>query len=160
MRNPSAAAVAGLTALSLAVCAASCARGPGDPARELVDALAEAAEDRDVDGILARLGQGFVGQDGLTRADAAASLRRYFAGYETIDVEVFDVESRPGEGVTHVRTRIGVRGQANRMFGLEGLLPPSAVYRFDLDVGEEGGVWRVTRAAWEPATAPGPTAAP
>jgi hypothetical protein len=45
-------------------------------------------------------------------------------------------------------------GHARKAFGLEGLLPPSAVYRFDLEVGEEGGAWRVRGATWEPAEVP------
>jgi hypothetical protein len=48
-------------------------------------------------------------------------------------------------------------GQARKAFGLEGLLPPSAVYRFDLEVADEGGTWRVRRAAWEPVEDPGKT---
>ena len=137
------------------VAAGSCARAERDPAQALVDELAEAAEDRDAGRIVERLADDFSGPGGLTRADAAASLRRYFAGYETIDVEVYDVEARPADGMTTVRTRIGFKGEANRAFGLEGLLPPSAVYRFDLDVGERDGVWRVVRAAWERVTPPG-----
>jgi len=160
MSKPAAAALFGLTGLLVVSGPLSCAREPNDPVRALVDALAEAAEDRDADGILERLDPGFSAQGGLTRADAAASLRRYFAGYETIDVEVFDVETLPGEAVSRVRARIGFTGQANRTLGLEGLLPPSAVYRFDLDVAEHDGAWRVTRAAWEQAAPPAATAAP
>ena len=42
-------------------------------------------------------------------------------------------------------------GRARQAFGLEGLLPPSAAYRFELDVAEEGGAWRVRGATWAPA---------
>jgi hypothetical protein len=152
MCKPGAAALVGLTSLLAVASSGSCAFEPVDPMRALVDALAEAAEDRDADGILEHLDPGFSAQGGLTRADAAASLRRYFAGYERIDVEVYDVETLPGEAVSRVRARVGFTGQANRTLGLEGLLPPSAVYRFDLDVVEYDGAWRVTRAAWERAT--------
>jgi hypothetical protein len=140
--------------------AASCARAPHDPARALVEDMAEAAEDRDVNRVMERVSEAFRGPEGLTRAAAGASLRRYFAGYETIDIEVFDVASEPAGDVTQVRARVGFRGEANRALGLEGLLPPSAVYRFDLEVAEEGGTWRVTRASWERATPPAEPAAP
>jgi hypothetical protein len=149
-----------LIGLAWPLSAASCVWGPRDPARALVEAMAEAAEDRDAERVLARLSDAFRGQVNLTRADAGAALRKYFAGYESIDLEVFDVASEPGEGVTRVLTRIGFTGQANRAFGLGGLLPPSAVYRFDLDIRVEGGVWRVSRAAWEVAPPPGTVAAP
>ena len=37
--------------------------------------------------------------------------------------------------------------------GLDGLLPPEAVYRFDLDTAEEDGTWRVRSTRWEQVTA-------
>ena len=136
----------------------ACGRGTTDPARALVDDLAAAAEDRDAARVLARLSDGMQGQGSLTKADLAASLRRYFAAYESIDLEVFDVATEGGDGVTHIRTRVGFSGKAQKAFGLDGLLPPSAVYAFDLDARDEGGTWRVTRATWEVLT--GPDAAP
>jgi hypothetical protein len=139
----------------LAVAAVGCGRKPSDPVRELIDEIADAAEDRDADRVAARLSEAFRGQETIPRADMAASLRRYFAAYESIDVEVFDLEVTPGDGMARVRTRVGFTGQANRAFGLGGLLPPSAVYRFDVEARDEGGVWRVTRASWEQAAAPG-----
>jgi hypothetical protein len=103
-----------LTRLGLAgtLAFAACTSKPSDPARALVEELAEAAEDRDTDRVLARLSQEFQGQGNLAKADVAASLRRYFAAYESIDLEVFDVQAEPGDGVTRVRTRVGFKGQA------------------------------------------------
>jgi hypothetical protein len=147
-----------LTAVGLAttLCIGSCAKKTGDPIRALVDEIAEAAEERDADEVAARLSDAFRGQETLGKADAIAALRRYFAAYETIDLEVFDVESEPGDESTRVRTRIGFTGTAQKAFGLQGLLPPSAVYRFDFDARDEGGVWRVTRASWEMSSPPSP----
>ena len=144
----------------LAALAVGCGSGSSDPVRALVDEVAEAAEDRDADRVLARISEGFRGQGSLGKVDLAGSLRRYFAAYETIDLEVFDVEVQAGEGATQVRTRVGFTGQANRAFGLGGLLPPSAVYRFDVEAKDEGGVWRVTAAQWEQVTAPAAAGAP
>jgi len=45
--------------------------------------------------------------------------------------------------------KVAFSGQARRAFGLEGLLPPSALYAFDLEARDEAGTWRVTRARWE-----------
>ena len=146
------------TTLAALLALVACSRKPADPVRALVDELAAAAEDRAPDRVLARLGDGFRGQGNLTKADVAASLRRYFAAYESIDLEVFDVETEPGEGVTRIRTRVGFSGKAQKAFGLDGLLPPSAVYAFDLDARDEGGTWRVVRADWE--VNPGPAASP
>lgn len=146
------------TLFLVAALSAFCAKPSGDPIRALVDEIAEAGEDRDADRVAARISDAFRGQETLGKADAIAALRRYFAAYESIDLEVFDVDSEPGDGKTRVRTRIGFTGTAQKAFGLRGLLPPSAVYRFDFDAREEGGVWRVTRASWE-VSAP-PSAAP
>ena len=69
-------------------------------------------------------------------------------------IEVYGVESDRDGGVARVRCVVEFSGQARKTFGLEGLLPPSAVYRFDLDVAEEAGAWRVRGATWESAEAP------
>ena len=135
--------------LSAALTAASCSKPSGDPIRALVDEVAAAAEDRDADAVAARLSDAFQGQQALAKADIVAALRRYFAAYESIDLEVFDVLPETADGVTRVRTRVGFTGTAQKAFGLQGLLPPSAVYTFDFDARDEGGVWRVTRASWE-----------
>jgi hypothetical protein len=155
MFKPARGPVAAAAGMASFLLVASCAQKPSDPARALVEELAAAGEARDADRILARLSDGFRGQDGLVKADAQASLRRYFAAYESLDVEVFDVTVEPGEGSTRIRTRIGFSGKARRGFGLEGLLLPSAVYRFELEARDEGGTWRVSRAVWEVAVPEG-----
>jgi hypothetical protein len=148
-----------LTAVVSAL-AAACGRRSSDPVRAMVDDLVDAAEARDADAVLARLSAGFQAQVNLSKPDVAASLRRYFAAYESIDLEVFDVVSEPGDtGASHVRVRVGFKGTAQKAFGLEGLLPPSAVYAFDLDTRDEGGEWRVIRASWEVLPGPGSTEA-
>jgi hypothetical protein len=40
-------------------------------------------------------------------------------------------------------------GNVRKLGGLEGLLPPEAVYRFDLQAGDEDGTWRVRSVQWE-----------
>ena len=154
MRN--APAVATTLLLSAALAAGSCSKPSSDPIRALVGEVAAAAEDRDADAVATRLSDTFQGQHALAKADIVAALRRYFAAYESIDLEVFDVVPETADGVTRVRTRVGFTGTAQKAFGLQGLLPPSAVYTFDFDARDEGGVWRVTRASWELAQAPSP----
>jgi hypothetical protein len=141
-------------ALAALALGGGCGRGPADPVRALVDELADAAEDRDADRVLARLSETFRAHEALARADVAASLRRYFAAYESIDLELFDVEVQRSDAAAQVATRVGFTGRASRAFGLGAVLPPSALYRFDLEVRDEGGTWRVTRARWEPLETP------
>ena len=151
MPRPAAAAAWALAALAVA---SGCARGASDPVRALIEDLADAAEDRDADRVLARLSETFRGQESLAKADVAGSLRRYFAAYESIDLELFDVAVERAEAAARVTTRVGFTGQASRAFGLGAVLPPSAVYRFDVEARDEGGTWRLTRARWEPLETP------
>jgi hypothetical protein len=125
--------------------------------RALLAELAAAAEARDADRFGARLSERLEGKGQvMDRADAVATLRRYFAAYESVSVEVDGVEVDRQGTAARVRCVVGLSGRARRLPGLDALLPPSAAYRFDLEVADEGGVWRVRTAAWEPAEAARP----
>jgi hypothetical protein len=128
-----------------------CSRPPTDPVEALLDELEAAAEARDTDRFCARLSPGFHGAHALGRPEAVAQLKRYFAAYESVALEVYGVETERAGPVAHVRCVVEFSGRARQTFGLEGLLPPSAVYRFELDVADEDGTWRVRDASWEPA---------
>ncbi len=129
--------------------ALSCSRGPADPVQELLDELEAAAEARDADRFGSHLSEGFQGARGLGRGEALATLRKYFAAYESVGLEVYGVEVDGQEATAEVRCVVEFAGRARQLAGLQGLLPPSAVYRFELGVAEEDGTWRVQRAAWE-----------
>ena len=132
----------------------ACSRAPADPVKALFAELEAAAEARDAQRFGERLAPAFEGGPRLGRPETLAQLKRYFAAYESVAIDVYGVETeRDGESA-RVRCVVEFSGQARQAFGLEGLLPPSAVYRFDLDVADEGGTWRVRGATWEPAEAP------
>jgi hypothetical protein len=133
----------------LAGCLA-CSGAPTDPVEALRAELEAAVEDRDADRFGESLSDGFQGPHGLSRADALGSLRRYFAAYESVDLEAYGVEVEREGPTARVRCVVELSGKARRLGGLKGLLPPGAVYRFDLLVAEEDGVWRVSEAAWVP----------
>jgi hypothetical protein len=139
--------------VALLVFGVACSRGPRDPVQALLGELEAAAEARDADRFGERLAASFQGAHGLARPEAIAQLRRYFAAYESVAIDVYGVESERDGASAHVRCVVEFSGQARKAFGLEGLLPPSAVYRFDLDATDEGGGWRVRGASWEPAEA-------
>ena len=145
MRTPAAA-----TLLVLAL-APACSRAPADPVAALLGELEGAAEARDAGRFAARLSPDFRGADGLGRPETLAQLRRYFAAYESIGIEVYGVETEGHGTSAHVRCVVEFSGKARQAFGLGGLLPPSAVYRFELDVADEAGTWRVREATWTPA---------
>ena len=128
----------------------ACSGKPADPIEALQAELVAAAEDRDADRFGEGLSAGFSGPRGLTRAEALADLRRYFAAYESVDLEVYGIEVDRHDARADVRCVVEFAGRARQIGGLKGLLPPAAVYRFELGVADEGGVWRVQHASWEP----------
>jgi hypothetical protein len=139
-----------LLALSAVVPAAAC-RPPSDPVLDLVDALRQAAEDRDAQALADHLADDFKGTAGADKAEATAILRRYFAGYESVHLAVYDVAVR---GRTDTEAEVSFRaelsGSARRIGGLDGFLPPSAVERFFLRLVRRGTEWKVVSAEWKP----------
>jgi hypothetical protein len=137
------------TLLLAAAAAFGCSGTPADPIEALRVELEEAAEARDAERFGECLSESFRGPRGLTRAEGLASLRRYFAAYESVGLEVYGVEVERDSARARVRCVVEFAGRARQLGGLRGLLPPAAVYRFDLDVADEAGVWRVQEASWE-----------
>ena len=140
---------AGLLAL---VAAIGCG-DKSDPVRQALDRLVAAAKDRDAGDFVEGLAPDFRADDGTTRADAGATLRRYFAAYDSLDVRISDVSIERAADAARVRFRADLSGKPRRVGGLEGLLPSTSAYRFDLRLSPgEGGRWLVTWAAWENAS--------
>jgi hypothetical protein len=137
--------------LLLAATAPACTRSPADPVAALLAELEEAAEARDAGRFGERLAPTFHATHGLGRQEAVAELKRYFAAYESVEIEVYGVETEREETSARVQCVVEFSGTARQTLGLQGLLPPSAVYRFDLEVGADDGTWRVRAATWEPA---------
>ena len=135
--------------LTAAVVAATACRGAGDPAADTVRSLARAADHRDAPSIIAALSPAFEGSFGMSREDVGAELRRLFAAYASVDVSVSDLSTERYPEFTLARFRVDFRGAARRIGGLEGILPSSARYRFELRLVPEGRQWRVASAHWE-----------
>jgi hypothetical protein len=83
--------------------------------------------------------------------EALLQAKRYLAAYESVAIDVYGVEAEREAESARVRCVVEFSGRARQAFGLEGLLPPSAVYRFDRDVADEDGTWRVRGPTWTPA---------
>jgi len=140
-------------ALGLAAFVAAAGCGPkSDPVREAIDGIVEGAQERDARAILERLSPDFQAADGSGRADAEATLRRYLAAYEKLDVRISELTVERAAGAARARFRADLSGSPRRIGGLDGLLPRTSAYRFDIRLAPaEGGRWLVTWAAWEPA---------
>ena len=95
-------ALAAATLLVLALIPA-CSRKPADPVAALLAELEAAAEKRDAERFGARLSSEFRSGDGLGRPEAIALLRRWFAAYESVGIEVYGVETEREGASAHVR---------------------------------------------------------
>ena len=134
----------------LALALGGCHSQP-DPVLALVESLRAAAEDRDAQAVADRLSDDFKGNGSVDKAEAVATLRRYFAAYESVHLAVYDVSaSRRTDTEADVGFRAEFNGAARRIGGLDGFLPPSAVERFDLRLARRGSDWKVVAADWRP----------
>lgn len=135
---------------SLAAWLAAACGEKSDPVRSALDAIVSAAEDRDAPAIVERLAPGFQAAEGTGRADAEATLRRYFAAYERLGVRVSDLKIERAAGAARMRFRVDLSGAPRKVGGLDGILPRSSAYRFDLRLAPDAsGHWLVTWAGWE-----------
>lgn len=148
-----------LLALAPAALVAACGP-PKDPVAALLAELEKAAEARDAGRFGERLSPTFRGGGEMDRATSIATLRRDFAAYESVALTVYGVEVERTAGGAHVRCVVEFSGRGRALGGLQGLLPPEAAYRFDLQAADEGGTWRVTRADWQEAQPAAPSASP
>ncbi len=135
--------------LSLAL-ATGCGRA-SDPVRAAIDHMARDARHREAASLVDHLAAEFQAADGTGLADAEATLNHYFAAYEKLDVRISNLEIERAAGAARARFRAELSGAPRKIGGLDGWLPRTSTYRFDLrlePVGE-GGRWLVTWAGWE-----------
>jgi hypothetical protein len=128
--------------------ASGCSREPEDPVAALLAALEHAAEARDAEAVMERLTSDFTA-GGMTRADTLVELKRTLAGYEEVALELGPIETQRDADTAQVRCVVEFSGRGRKLLGLEGLLPPEAAYRFDLELRRSGGRWLVHQARWE-----------
>lgn len=123
----------------------------GDPARRTIDEIVAAAEKRDAAAVIERLAPDFQAADGSGRSDAEMTVRRYLAAYQRLGVRISDFQIERAAGAARARFRAELSGTPRNIGGLEGILPRSSTYRFDLRLApaSDGGRWLVTWASWE-----------
>ena len=124
----------------------------GDPVQDSIDAMAKAANARDEAALFARVASNFQAGDGSSLADARELVRRAFGAYEILNVTFSNVQIERAEGAARVRFRADMSGQPRKIGGLDGLLPSSAKYDFDVRMVPDGGTWKVAWAQWTPAS--------
>ena len=135
--------------LALAVLAAGLAcGGGGDPLQGLLDDIVEAAEDRDADAIVELLAADFRGSDGTDREGAVRLAKQYFMGYDSLDVDLSNVELNRAGPTGRARFRLKASGVPTNFHGLGDLVPRSATYDFDVQAREVDGRWKLVGATW------------
>src|SRR5262249_47786197 len=122
-----------------------------DPVRATLEKIVRASDARDADAVFSRVASSFQGADGSGFAEAKSMVERYFAAYEILDVKIRDVTIERAEGAARVRLHADLSGQPRKIGGLDGLVPSSSAYDFDLRLVPEGGAWKVAWAQWNPA---------
>jgi hypothetical protein len=141
-----------LAVVAIALATLSACGGAKDPIATLLSELEEAAEDRNAEAVVGHLAPDFRGSGDVVRADVGPLLRRYFAAYEKVNLQIYDVAIERGDGKARARFRLDFDGRPLRFGGLGGFLPPSAMYRFDLGLRWVDGRWMVAEAEWEQVT--------
>jgi hypothetical protein len=127
-------------------CAAACAASR-DPVHALLEDMRSAAEARDAGRLASHLSPQFQGSGAMSRDEARATLQRYFAAYESIEVGLDDIQA---EGENSVRFLVAFSGRPRKLGGLAGLIPTAAHYRFELTLAREADALAVAAGTWEP----------
>ena len=136
-----------LLAALLFVPLASC-RKEADPVRATIDALAEAADDRDADAAGDLLAAAYADAEHADRAAALLTIRRYFAAYERISTSFSDVRIDRKPDLARATFTATFDGAPRKLGSLEGMLPRSAKVKFEMNLVPEEGRWKVAWAGW------------
>ena len=139
-----------LLGLFFLLAAGMACRGGGDPVRETLDRTVRAAGKRDAAAVVENLSSGYRDAQGQTSAEVGATLRRYFAAYESLNVRVTGLEIERAPEAARARFRAELSGRPTKLGGLDRLLPSSSRYDFDVRLVPEEGRWKVAWAAWQP----------
>ncbi len=132
----------------LLLSAFACSRAPRDPVAACLNEIVAAAEKRDADGVLARVAESFRDAEGGGKADAALLVRRSLAGYESLSLSITDLAAERGGASAQAKFVVKMSGRPKAVGGLEGLLPRSSRWRFDVRLASGKDGWTITDAAW------------
>lgn len=136
-----------LAATALLVCGCS-AQDPATEIEQLIEETEVAAESRDTGHFRRLIAESYVDARGNDREQLINLIRGYFLANQSIDVlmRIESVELQ-GDDAAEVVVLAGVlarRPGAGLLDGLDG-----RVYRFELELVDNGGDWQVIGATWE-----------
>ncbi|MCC6128326.1 MAG: hypothetical protein IT186_00250 [Acidobacteria bacterium] len=124
-------------------------RKSGDPVRQTLDEIAAAAGKTDDGAVLSRISETFRGPGGESKADLAAEVKRYFFAYESLDVTLSDVVIEKGPDRARAVFVAGLSGTAKKIGGLDGILPRTSKWKFEVTLVLEQEKWRIATGKWE-----------
>ena len=131
--------------------AALCCGEKGDPVKASLDRIVQAARARDAGAFMDNVAEDFSAAEGMTRAEALQTLKRYFAAYAILDVTLRDVAIERAENAARARFTAELSGQPRKIGGLDAILPRSSTWKFELRLAPDGSRWKIAWASWEPA---------
>jgi hypothetical protein len=126
----------------------ACHRALRDPVMACLTGAALAAESRDADGVMSRVAEGFRDAEGDGKAEAAALVRRTLAAYTSLSLTLSDVAIERGEAAAQARFKVRMSGKPRGVGGLDGLLPRSSRWSFDVRLEAGTGGWKIAWASW------------
>jgi hypothetical protein len=136
-----------ILALLLAASLPAC-RKEADPVRATIEALAEAAEDRDADATGDLLAAAYADGEHGGKDAALLTVRRYFAAYESISAAFSDLTIERKPDLARATFTASFDGAPRKIGSLEGMLPRTAKVRFEMNLVPEDGRWKVSWAGW------------
>ncbi|MDJ0938325.1 MAG: hypothetical protein QNJ00_01045 [Woeseiaceae bacterium] len=118
--------------------------GPEEQVRAWVDAMHEAAENKDRRTILDGIADGYADARGNSKDDIGDMLRVYFLRQGTIVLIVnIDEIEIVGGSAANVALTVGMAGTGGGTLGLS-----ADAYRFELELEADGDDWQLLSAAW------------
>jgi hypothetical protein len=141
-----------LSGLALAAAAATlCCGEKGDPVKASLDRIVKAVHARNAGTFMDNIAADFSAAEGMSRAEARETLKRYFAAYAVLDVTLRDLTIDRAENAARARFTAQLQGQPHKIGGLDAILPRSSAWKFELRLVPDGSRWKVAWASWEPA---------
>ncbi len=128
--------------------ASACHHSRRDPVMACLAGAVAAAESRDADGVMSRVAESFRDAEGGGKADAGALVRRSLAAYESLSLTLSDVAIDRGPAAAQAKFKVRMSGRPRAVGGLDGLLPRSSNWSFDVRLEPGTGGWKITWASW------------
>jgi hypothetical protein len=134
--------------LSLVLLPAACHRARRDPVMACLTGAVAAAEARDADDVMSRVAEGFRDAEGGGRADAEALVRRTLAAYDSLSLTLSGVAIERGPAAAQAKFKVRMSGRPRTVRGLDGFLPRSSHWSFDVRLEAGRGGWKIVWASW------------